>query len=68
MGTGLSKSLMVAAWCDPQARTCRLSWGGTLGGLLITGGERFVAAPSGVVVPALQPEPAPRWRRGEGFG
>jgi hypothetical protein len=30
MDTGLSKPLPVPAWCDPQARTGRLSGAGTL--------------------------------------
>jgi hypothetical protein len=34
--------LAVAAWCDPQARTYRLSWAEVLIGLLIAGDDRIV--------------------------
>ena len=36
--------LVVAAWCDPQARAYRLSWADVLIGLLIVGNDRIVFA------------------------
>jgi len=43
----------VAAWCDPQARTYRLSWADVLIGLLIVGDDRIVfVTPDRVVVNA----------------
>ena len=70
MGAGAGQApLVVAAWCDPQARAYRLSWADVLVGLLIVGDDRIVfATPGRVVVNALRAESAVEWRRGKGLG
>jgi hypothetical protein len=66
---GGEQPLAVAAWCDPQARTYRLSLADVLIGLLIVGDDRIVFATADrVVVNAPREESAVEWRRGKGFG
>jgi hypothetical protein len=61
--------LAVAAWCDPQAKTYRLSWADVLIGLLIVDNDRLIfATPDQVVINTSQGESAIEWRRGKGFG
>ena len=61
--------LVVAAWCDPQARAYRMSWADVLIGLLIVGDDRIVfVTPDEVVVNAPRAASAVEWRRGKGFG
>ena len=69
-GAGVGQPpLAVAAWCDPQARTYRLSWADVLIGLLIAGDDRIVFVTTDrVVVTAPLAESAVEWRRGKGFG